>query len=234
MGNVRVLLQPAFILQRRKFRETSLLLTVLTKDFGIVSLIAKGVRRAKSTTAGLLLPFLSLKISYIGKSELKTLIGVEQNGIGINLPNTALYCGYYVNEIIGFLLHHHDPHPEVFASYHDCLQMLGKQTDIEQNLRFFELDLLSHIGYGLQLLVCDNNQQVVPDQQYYFDGEAALVASSHGYISGKTLQSLADRQNLHPKQLGEAKILMRAVLDFQLDGRTLKSRELLSKIRQQL
>ena len=46
MTDNTVYLQPAFILQQRKFKETSLIIDVLTRDFGRVSLLAKGVRKA--------------------------------------------------------------------------------------------------------------------------------------------------------------------------------------------
>jgi len=45
MTDSAVYLQPAFILQQHKFRETSLIIDVLTRDFGRVSLLAKGVRK---------------------------------------------------------------------------------------------------------------------------------------------------------------------------------------------
>ena len=77
MDETKVFLQPAFILQHRKYRETSLIIDVLTRDFGIVSILAKGVRKKKSKLAGLLLAFTALKISYSGKNELKILTHVE-------------------------------------------------------------------------------------------------------------------------------------------------------------
>ena len=48
-----VYLQPAFILKQRQYRETSLIIDVLTQDFGRVPVLAKGVRKVKSKTAGL-------------------------------------------------------------------------------------------------------------------------------------------------------------------------------------
>ena len=71
------LCQPAYILHQQNYRESSLLLEVLTRDFGRISLIAKGVRKAKSKSAALLRPFQLLSLSYSGRSELKTMTGVE-------------------------------------------------------------------------------------------------------------------------------------------------------------
>jgi DNA repair protein RecO (recombination protein O) len=61
MTETAVYLQPAFILQHRKYRETSLIIDVLTRDFGRLSLVAKGVKKSKSKTAGVLQPFISVR-----------------------------------------------------------------------------------------------------------------------------------------------------------------------------
>jgi DNA repair protein RecO (recombination protein O) len=58
MTESAVYLQPAFILHQHKYRETSLIIDALTLDFGRISLLAKGVRKTKSRTAGLLQPFI--------------------------------------------------------------------------------------------------------------------------------------------------------------------------------
>ena len=89
-----IYLQPGFILQQRKYRETSLIMDVLTRDYGRVSLLAKGVRKAKSKTAGLLQPFIPLTLSYFGRTELKTLTDVELTRPFMPLPGLALYCGF--------------------------------------------------------------------------------------------------------------------------------------------
>ncbi len=54
---MRVILQPAYILHHRPYRETSLLLDVLTHDHGRIGLIAKGVRKQRSPLRALLQPF---------------------------------------------------------------------------------------------------------------------------------------------------------------------------------
>ncbi|WP_256360576.1 DNA repair protein RecO [Methylomonas koyamae] len=56
-------------MQHRPYRETSVLLDVLTRDFGLVPILAKGVRKPKSKTAGLLMPFSALKLSYVASTN---------------------------------------------------------------------------------------------------------------------------------------------------------------------
>jgi DNA repair protein RecO (recombination protein O) len=235
MTDRAVFLQPAFILQQRKFRETSLIIDALTRDFGRVSLLAKGVRKAKSKTAGLLQPFIPLTLSYLGKSELKILTHVEITQPFIQLQGLAVYCGFYANELIGCFLHQHDPHPEVFAYYEKCLSGLSDRSKIEAALRIFELDLLAAVGYGLQLEYdFHHNQDIQPLTRYHFNVEQGPIKAPDGYFSGKTLQALHLRQLTDPQVLAEAKTLMRKVIAVYLNGKPLKSRAVINQIIQHL
>lgn len=202
MSHSQVLLQTAFILQHRKYRESSLILDVLTRDYGIISILARGVRKSKSKTAGVLLAFTGLKISYIDKHELKILTHVELAETSIKLEKISLYCGFYVNELLTHFLHKNDPHPEVYQAYKQCLVSLSQTQNTEQILRFFELDLIEYIGYGFDLSINTKNEEpVVASQKYYYDPEVGLVDSETGYISGTTLRSLALRENLNTQGL---------------------------------
>jgi DNA repair protein RecO (recombination protein O) len=230
MSEAVVYLQPALILQHRPYRETSLLLEVFTQDFGIISILAKGVRKEKSKMAGLLLPFSLLNISYLDRSELKTLIQAEYLG-SYALQRLALYCGFYVNELVQKFLHKHDPHPELFVRYQRCLRDLSRTDAIEQTLRYFELDLLTESGYGGQLDVDGNTGDTVQDRRRYnFSPGLGMVADIDGLVSGETLCVLAAQGALDRTALFEAKLLLRKMLDVHLKGRPLKSRDVLAKI----
>lgn len=230
-----IYLQPAFILQHKKFRETSLIIDVLTRDFGIVSILAKGVRKKKSKTAGLLLTFSALKLSYIGKNELKILTHVELEALPVKLNGVALYCAFYVNEIVRCFLHNNDPHPEVYSEYQRCLIMLENSTDVEQTLRFFELNLIEHVGYGIELTRDIHTEAGVQDlKKYCFFGESGMAEDIKGYVTGSTLLAMNARETLNEQALYEAKQLMRRVIDFQLQGKKLKSRAVLAKIIKEL
>lgn len=228
MTDTSVYLQPAFILQQRKFRETSLIMDVLTRDFGRISLLAKGVRKPKSLTAGLLQPFIPLAVSYFGKAELKTLTAVESIQPCLQLQGTALYSGFYINELISCFLHKDDPHPEVYDHYRECLSALSEQETMEAALRNFELNLISHAGYGLQLHhVADKKS---PSKKYTFDAEQGLIEDDDGKFSSETLQAISLREFSDPQVLLEAKRLMRTVINACLQGKPLKSRTIINQI----
>lgn len=230
MTETAVYLQPAFILQQRKYRETSLIIDALTRDFGRISLLAKGVRKAKSKTAGVLQPFIPLTLSYVGKAELKNLTDVEMIQPFSEIKGLALYCGFYINELVGCFLHKYDPHPEVFDYYGECLSALADGVGMEAALRLFELNLLECAGYGLQLEYDDHEKPIESLKKYGFNVGQGPVAVVDGQITGKTLQALSARELTDPQVLSEAKILMRTVIDIYLQGRQLKSRAVFNKI----
>ena len=68
----------AIILKRLNFGEADRILTVITKDHGKMSFLAKGVRKSKSKLAGGLELFSVSNVSFIdGKSELKTIVSTQ-------------------------------------------------------------------------------------------------------------------------------------------------------------
>lgn len=236
MSDTQVLLQPGFILKHMKYRESSLILDVLTRDFGIVSILARGVRKPKSKTAGVLLAFTALKLSYLDRHELKILTHAELDDETTRLTGISLYCAFYINELVGYFLHKNDPHPEVFVQYQQCLAAMAETQNTEQILRFFELNLIEQIGYGIQLstdLMADALVQPL-NKYYYDDGLSGMVQSDEGYVSGNTLFALETRNQLDQQALYEAKQLMRRIIDFHLQGKELKSRAVLAKIIRQL
>lgn len=230
MSESAVHLQPAFILQHRPYRETSLLMEVFTRDFGIVPVLAKGVRKEKSKWAGLLTPFSLLQISYLDKTELKIFTQAELVS-HFPLQKLALYCGFYVNELLQAFLHRYDPHAYLFESYQACLVDLMHSQTIEQTLRYFELDLLEETGYGVQLDSQQlNNQTIQPLQRYNFVAGDGIVADSMGIVSGATLMTLNVKASLTGAALNESKLLLRKMLEVHLQGKPLKSRHVLANI----
>src|SRR5258706_6407576 len=143
--------QSAFVLHQRNYSETSLLLEVYTRRHGRIGLIAKGARRPSSKNRGVLKAFQPLLLGWSGRSDLMTLTGAEADGATIEIAGTALYCGFYLNELLTRLLHRHDPHEALYDRYRAALEGLRDRGSHEVVLRIFEKHLLKEIGYGLTL-----------------------------------------------------------------------------------
>ncbi len=228
----RIEQQQGFILKSQSYKETSVIHQVFTEDYGLVSILSKGSRVKNSKQGSLLQAFRCLNVSWVGKGELKTLTGVEENQLrSLPLKGRALYCGFYANELILNFLQKHDEHRELFNAYQVLLDQLSDSTDIEPPLRQFEKILLEDIGYGLQLkFEANTGESIKPTELYtYQQGYGALLANkSHQEkpFLGDMLINLDMNQLKDKAQITQAKRLMRKVIDSQLGGKILKSREL--------
>jgi DNA repair protein RecO (recombination protein O) len=229
--NARGSLFQAFVLHRREYGNTSLLLEVFAAGRGRFPAIAKGARRVRHPTSALLQPFQPLWLDAVGRGEVLTLTRVEAAGPAVGLLGRPLLCGFYLNELLVRLLGREDPHDPLFAFYSAALTGLATGEDLETLLRQFEIRLLDELGYALALDVetgCD--RPVVPDGAYVLvpgQGMRRVGAEERdGRISGATLLALARGSRLAPDQLREARALLRRLLEPHLGGRELKSREL--------
>lgn len=234
--NKRVQNQPAWLLHHRPFRESSRILDIFSRDYGRLSLVARGSRGAKSKLKGILRPFLPLQLSWVMRSDLGTLTGAEMNGAPISLTGDALLSAYYVNELLLNLLHRHDPQAEIFDTYHATIEALNGQANVAGLLRRFEIEMLRLLGYALNL---DHDTEseggMVSDRQYEYRVEQGPVAVSDRngplMFTGAELKSIARQDFSDPVTLKNAGRLLRHVIAWHLDGKELKSRKVLQEIR---
>ncbi len=228
----------AYILHSRPYRNTSLLLEVFSAQHGRLSMLAKGARTPKSPMYAVLQPFHTLYMSWGGRGELSVLYKAEALAIPLELSGEQLFNGFYLNELLVRLLHRHDAHPGLFQLYAETLRQLTCDTLHDVTLRYFELQLLEELGYGLNLTLDVSTQQPVSAPQiYHYRVEqgpmrAATTSQANALsLSGGTLLALANRQLLDPQQRHEAKLLMRVVLDHHLGSKPIKTRELYQPVR---
>ena len=144
----RIHAEPAFVVHRYDWSESSLILETFTRHHGRVALVAKGAKRPSSNFRPVLLPLQPLAISYSGDAEIRTLKVAEWVGGHIMPMGEALLSGYYINELLLRLLARDDPHPRLFDLYAQVVQVLaaGHDGTIAPALRAFELLLLRDIG----------------------------------------------------------------------------------------
>lgn len=229
MGKKRVDDEPAFVLHSYPFRETSLIVEAWSRNHGRVALLARGARRPRSAIRGLLLAFQPLELSWAGQGEVMTLMKAEWVGGQPMLGGAALFCGYYLNELVLKLLPREDAHERLYDRYAETLVKLTNGVE-EASLRSFETDLLRELGYGLSLARDTEGRPIDPDSQYRYAIErgAERVEASAGsdLISGKTLVDLAAGAYGDPKTLAQSKRLMRSLINHYLAGRELASREI--------
>ena len=228
----RVQQQPAFILHHRPFRDTSQILDVLTRDHGKVAVVARGSRSSKSRLAGILRPFMPLRVSWVAKSDLGTLTGAEAAGPPANLRGDALLSAYYVNELMLHFLHRHDPQPEIYELYTEVIPRLGGSDNVASILRAFELELLGLLGYAVSLdKQAGTHQDVEPERNYEYRVEQGPVPvdRSEGPLvfDGETLLAIGAGRFDDADVLRAANRLLREVVAHHLGGKELRSRKVL-------
>jgi len=233
---MRVSQQSAFVLHHRHYSETSLLLEAFTPEHGRVALIAKGARRPNSRQYGILKPFQPLLLSWGGRGELAFLTGAEANGVGAPLGGEALYCGFYMNELLMRLLHRHDPHEALYGCYRTSLSAMSTDHAYEAILRIFEKRLLSEIGYGLVLdRDISDNSAIQAEVEYDYIPDRGPVRMVHPELNrpvqgtrlrGASLLALVEERLTDRTVLRETKQLMRVTLARHLGDRPLHSRRL--------
>lgn len=223
--------EAAFVLHSYPYRETSIIVEAFTSARGRIALIARGARRPRSELRGVLQAFQPLVLSWSGSGELKTLARAEWRGGLPLVAGSALLCGFYLNELLLKLLPREDPHPRLFDEYEAALRQLATGAEQAPVLRGFEVRLLAEMGYAMPLThEADTGRPIDPGARYYyaFDRGPRTTAAEPGRrypeVRGATLLALAQHDFSEPDAAAEAKRLMREVLDYYLERRTIVSR----------
>lgn len=228
----RVALAPAYLLHQHAWRETSRVVEVWSRDHGRLGLVARGVRRPRSPHRALLQPFIPLLLSWSQRSELGSLTGVEGAGPPARLRGRALMAGFYMNELLLRLLPRQDAHPHLYVRYAATLEALTSSRPAAV-LRVFEKHLLDAMGYGLNLTrSTPGDAPVEADAEYLYDLDAgprsAMGRRSGGIpVGGRALLALHAEALDDAEDLRAVKRLLRAALARHLDGRALKSADVM-------
>lgn len=223
-------LQRCFVLHRRSYSESSLILDVFSEEYGRISIMAKGARGKRSNLKGALQPFTPLLMKWSGKGSMKTLRQAEPISLGLPIHGINLYSALYVNELLDRVIENETPYPALFHDYLHALTELAQTENPEPALRRFELALLSSLGYGVDFMHCaGTGEPVDPEMTYRFREQKGFIASVRNdnlTFFGNELIAISERRFLTKEQLKAAKRFTRIALKPYLGGKPLKSREL--------
>lgn len=243
MTRQRVLLQPAYVLHQRAYRDTSAILELFTPEHGRVGVVARGVRGKKPRWPALLQGFQPLLVSWLAGGELGLLTTAEAQGVALTISPPFIASGFYLNEILLRLLQRHDAQLELFGCYDAALRELAalgtaaESSAVEICLRRFEMRLLAALGYGLVLDQDVHNAVPVQAQQqyrYHLELGPVLAEMDDGNlepfgipVSGQALLAMQADDWSADATRRAAKHLLRAVLGHYLGSKPLASRQLM-------
>ncbi len=231
----RVWLAPAYVLHQYPYRDTSRIVEAFTAEHGRITLFARGANGPRCALKSVLRPFQRLLLSWAGRTEACQLQGAEIDGPASALAAGRLMSGFYLNELLLKLTERWDPHPAIFEAYAECVAALCAGEQEEPALRRFEKRLLIELGYGLELSRGADGRPIRPDAYYRFavaGGARCCVAETPGAVYGQSLADLEAEAFDSARSLRDAKRLLRAAIDACLEGRSLKSREVMLALRQ--
>ncbi len=242
----RVAHEPAYVLHRYDWSESSLILETFTRHHGRIALVAKGAKRPSSNFRPVLLPLQPLQLNFSGEAEIRTLKGAEWMGGHVMPTGEALLSGYYVNELLLRLLARDDAHEALFDAYAAVVQVLatehaGAQAATQSAaLRAFELLLLREVGLlptlDAQTLTL---APLAPERRYALVPEAGLreadeeEAAMEG-ASWQALQAALDDSAPFAATLrvcagvnGALRHQLRTLLNYHCGVATLRTRQMM-------
>lgn len=242
----------AIVIRTVEFSETSLVVTLFTREFGKTGALAKGARRLKSPFESALDLLALCRIVFLHKSsdaldlltEAKLLRRFRPAGRDLS----GLYAGYYVAELLGELTDDDDPHPELFDLADETLAALAAGEPVAKRVVRFELGALRLLGHMPLLNACvECGAEITPAGRVAFgqldggvlckacrEGKKQVVLVSAGVL--RAMAQLADpdghawrRLEIDSRSLGE----MRGLLNHyftQLLGRKPRMHEYLGML----
>ena len=230
--------QPAYVLHRRAFRETSAIVDLLTLDYGRVSGVVRGVKGGRRPRSHHIEPFAQVFASWRGRGQLVNVLRCEA-ATSRQLGGDALFAGLYLNELLVRMLSHEEPVAMLFAHYGEALQALAAGGDLEPTLRIFERRLLEELGYGLAfdvdvrsgvpidgsktygVVVGEGFYEIHNGSMHQGDGAAPALVLSGSQIAAMSAGDYGDRTVRRA-----AKHVFRHALELRLGARRLATRSL--------
>ena len=245
-------LHPAYVLHARKYRDTSLIVELLTRHEGRVSAVVRGARGKRGRQQGTWQPFMPLLASCFGHGDLRTVKHAEFLQTAFHLSGEQLLLGLYANELLVRVLGRFEAVPEVFGQYQALLAVLAAESVTSNSaadpnpsrvaLRHFELRVLDDMGYGISFAhEAAGGRAVEPMLRYQFvadegfyrlpnpaEGGVANSADAGGY-QGEYLLAIAAGKIDSVAIDYCARAVIRIAIGNLLGGRPLKSRELFQR-----
>ncbi len=245
------LITEGIILNRKDYRESDLIVTAFTKDFGKVAGIAFGAKRSRKRFANCLGLFAHSRL-YITFPPNRDLARLDECDLleGIReLSQERLAYASYLAELTVSLTADRDRNQDLYLLLRYCIPMIVAGSDPEETVHVFETRFLTLLGYKLNLETCERcHTRLDARETVYFNMagggfQCETCAKDRGTpLSGGTIKSLSFIQNeplptagrlrMAAKTRMESRLLLETFL-LNLTQKRFKSLEFIRKLREQ-
>ena len=231
--------ETGYVLHARPWRETSLLVDLLSRSHGRIGLVARGVRGPRSQARfAALQPLQHVRFDGVQRGELGYLSTVEALDAPPVLGGHAALAAFYINELLLRLAPSQDPHSDLYGLYGQVRARLADASGLAWTLRRFERDLLQALGVGFDFGVDGDGAAIDPAARYRLEAEHGprrVLGERSGesrlrHATGSALLALAADIRPEPADLDSLRLAMREVIAQHLGARGLKSWQLAAEL----
>ncbi|HNK63041.1 MAG TPA: DNA repair protein RecO [Anaerolineales bacterium] len=171
MTDFRSVRASAVVLRHADWGEADRLLTLYTRDQGMVRALAKGARKVTSRKAGHLQPFTYITVQLAKGRDLLIITQVETVNAFLPLHDDLVktgYAAYVVELLLRFSYEEEGANPAVFKLLVDTLDRIEKDEDAWLAIRYYEMRLLDAVGFRPQLFECANCGREIQAEDQFF------------------------------------------------------------------
>jgi DNA repair protein RecO (recombination protein O) len=241
----------AIVLRRLDYGEADRIVTLLTREHGKFTAIAKGARRSKARNGSALDLFSRSRMMLAKGRNLDVVAQVERNGDVRNISGDLRRTAYasLVAEVVDKVLEDRHPVDDIFELVVTTLARLNApERSGRADAAWFLMRVLDLLGYQPQLYQCPSCNQALPEAAGWFSpllggilcarcgahGQAGSAVSVNGLKVLRVMAAddgeLYDRLKLPADLLHEVEQALEAQLEYHLD-RHLKSLDFIRTIR---
>ncbi|MBI4549149.1 MAG: DNA repair protein RecO, partial [Ignavibacteriae bacterium] len=249
----------AVVLRSMKYRESSKIVTFYTRQFGKISVIAKGARLPKSNYGSALEPmsYVSTVLYKKDGREIQTLsqADVVKSFLSLRENLQKMAVGMTIIELVNVVVHEQEENAALFNLLVDSLSAVNDATKNPSNVLYkFEVHLSRILGFQLTFDSCVSCRKRILDGepesdavQFHF-AKGGLICNKCVHVPGnkvslskesfKALHHISSTKNLSdvsdleidPESKREIERLLEKYLRYHVSGfRSLKSERVFSK-----
>ena len=240
----------AIVIQKRGFRETSLIVDFYTREFGKLSGILKGIRTEPAKFASPLELFSYNEIIFYRKRNsslhLVSQCDLRDDFAGIRQNITKAGLASFMMELLGVVMAAEDKNTEVFDLSMTCLKELETTYNPEKVTTIFKIKMLALSGFKPHFDSCVSCGERIMGQSKFSLGLGGLLCpecffkdtTSRSIFRGTIASVLYIEKNdfktnlnlgMNPQIKKELDVILNAFLNFHLE-RELKSQKVLNKL----